>query len=284
MSIAGAREAALSPLGLGCARVGSFNNPRTMAESRALIERAMELGLTTLDTSNIYGQGDSERTIGRVLQGRREDAFVVTKTGRGFSAKMRFLRPFKPILRPLLATRGKGGASDANAVTARRDDAMRFDWSPDSFAPSLHASLRRLRTDHVDGFLLHSPPPRVAADPRVGEALAVLKQAGKVRHFGVSCDDYAGLSAALTMDGLTLLQLPWDVIAALPDDEALAIRNRGCIVLAREVIRAQPALSPVEAVRAAAAHPIVASALVGTTSLAHLEALAAAMPSPAFVA
>jgi len=273
-------DTALSPIGLGCARIGSFNNPRSMAESRALVERALEIGITALDTSNIYGQGDSERTIGAVLRGKRDKAFVVTKTGRGFSAKMRALRPLKPLLRPLLAARRKqGGAGGGNAVTARREESMRFDWSPSSFAGSLDASLRRLRTDYVDGFLLHSPPASVAADPAAGAALAALKQAGKVRHFGVSCDDAEGLSAALTMEGLTLLQLPWEVIIGMRDTDAAIIRERGHIVFAREVIRTQPGVTAVDAVRNAVQHPLVSNALVGTTSIAHLEALSAAAPA-----
>lgn len=279
-------ETTLAAVGLGCARIGSFNNPRSPAESRALIARALEIGITTLDTSNIYGQGDSERAIGAALRGRRDQAFIITKTGRGFSAKMRLLRPLKPVLRPLLAARkarAVGGATPTpgNAVTARREQEMRFDWSPAAFAPSLEASLRRLATDRVDGFLLHSPPPAIGRDGDVAQALAALKAAGKVRHFGVSCDDHAGLDAALTMPGLTLLQLPWDVIVAIDPDAADAIRSRGILVLAREVIRLQPMLTAVDAVRAAATHPLVASALVGTTSRAHLDALAAALPSRA---
>ena len=149
--------------------------------------------------------------------------------------------------------------------------------TPAAFGPSLDASLRRLATDRVDGFLLHSPPAAVARDPALGAALAALQAAGKVRHFGVSCDDAACLTAALTMPGLTLLQLPWDVIVAIDAASAAAIRERGILVLAREVIRLQPGLAPAAAVKAAAAHPLVASALVGTTSRAHLDALAAAV-------
>ena len=275
-----AGEPGLSTLGLGCARIGSFNNPQSLKDSRALIVRAMELGVTTIDTSNIYGQGDSEVQIGLALQGRRDGAFLVTKTGKGFSNKMKLLRPLKPILRPLLSARRKAGGAapptgHSSAVTARREGEMRQNWSPAAFAPSLEASLRRMRTDRVDGFLLHSPPASVASDPAIGAALSALQAAGKARHFGVSCDDAACLSAALAMPGLTLLQLPWDVVISMDNADAAAIRDRGILVLAREVIRLQHGVSPVEAVRTAVAHPLVATALVGTTSRAHLEALAA---------
>ncbi len=259
----------LSRLGLGCSRVGSFNNPQSLRQSAALIRAALDLGVTVLDTSNIYGQGDSERTIGRAVKGRRDAAFIVSKVGRGFSGKMRMLAWAKPLVRPLLARRGQGGGA---AVTARRQESLRYDWRPETFAGALDASLRRIGTDRLDGYLLHSPPAAVAGDAAVGAALARLRQAGKVRHYGVSCDDLPTLAAALTMEGLTMLQLPWDVIAAA-GDLAAEIRRRGIIVLAREIIKLQPALAPAEAVARSVADPIVGCTLVGTTRIANLRAL-----------
>ncbi|WP_066480317.1 MULTISPECIES: aldo/keto reductase [unclassified Sphingomonas] len=267
-----------SQIGLGCARVGSFNNPQTLAESRALIAHALELGVTVLDTSNIYGQGDSEQQIGKAIRGRRARAFVVTKAGRGFSPRMKLLRPLKPVLRPLLAMRrgSTGATAGTGAVTARREGELRMDWSPAAIRESLHGSLRRLGIEQVDGFLLHSPPASVAGDAALGSALAALKAEGKVAHFGVSCDDIACLRAALTLPGLSLLQLPWDVVAAIRDTaEGAAIRDRGIQVMAREVIRLQPDVAPLDAVRHAIAEPLVTTALVGTTSPKHLAAIAA---------
>jgi len=278
----------LPRLGLGASRIGSFNNPQPMAAARSLIRAAIDMGVTLVDTSNIYGQGDSETQIGRAIEGRRDAAFIVTKTGKGFSAKMRMLRPIKPLVRPLLAARrraakgGPGGGSPGNggsattstsAVTARRENEMRQDWRPTSFAPSLEASLKRLKTDRVDGFLLHSPSADVVSRPDVGEALVKLQREGKLREFGVSCDDMACFRASLTMAGLTLLQLPWDVIVALSDDDAALLRDRGIRVLAREVIRQQPGVPPIDAARRAVAHPVVDTVLVGTTSEVHLRAL-----------
>src|SRR6478735_10574710 len=115
---------AFPPLGLGCAKMGSFNNPSTLADSVALIQLALDLGVTLLDTANIYGQGDSERAIGRALRGQRHRVQVVTKAGNAFSAKMRLMRPLKPLIRAVLARRQMGAA-----VTAQRSGAMRTDWS-----------------------------------------------------------------------------------------------------------------------------------------------------------
>ena len=205
----GADGTALPVLGLGCSRIGSLGNPVPMRDIRALLERALELGVNLFDTADIYGQGDSEREIGRLLAGRRDRAFVVTKVGKRFSRKMRLMRPFKPLLKPLLA-RAKSAKS---AVVGQRDANLATDFSPEHVTAAAEASLRRLGFDSVDALLLHSPPaPRSA--PAVGEALAALKKAGKVRHFGISCDDLPALKAALDIPGVELLELPLDVIDA----------------------------------------------------------------------
>jgi aryl-alcohol dehydrogenase-like predicted oxidoreductase len=79
----------ISRIGFGCGRIGSLGNPASPAQSQRLIELALDLGITLFDTANIYGQGDSERILGRALRGKRDRAFVVTKVGQHFSAKMR---------------------------------------------------------------------------------------------------------------------------------------------------------------------------------------------------
>ena len=260
-------EQNLSRLGLSANRMGSFNNPQSQAESLRLIRGALDLGVTTIDTANIYGQGDSERRIGLALGAAREQAFVITKGGCLFSARAQALSWIKPLVRPILALRA-GGQADSN----RRGNELRADWSGPALTRSIEASLRRLRTDRVDGFLLHSPPAAIAADPAVHEALAALRAQGKARHVGVSCDDKETLTAAFTLPVLTMLQLPVTLLANARDF-AGEIASRGIIIIAREVISLRPELAPAEAARQALAEPLVDCALVGTTRLAHLAEL-----------
>ncbi len=263
---------ALSKLGLGCSKVGSFNNPAPMSQVRQVLGRALELGVTVFDTADIYGQGDSEREIGRAVRAHRDQAFVVTKFGKLFSSKMRLLAPFKPVLKPLLQSMSAGGK-----VAAQRDGNMAEDFTPARYAAALEASLKRLGLDHVDGVLMHSPPAAIVRQPEVAAALAALQAAGKTRYFGVSCDDDACLEAALAMPGLSLLQLPMDVIErAQANGMAQTIADRGVAVFAREVIRLQPNLKPVEAVAAAAARPDITCVIAGTSSPGHLDMLASA--------
>ena len=259
-------DGALSAIGLGCSRIGSFNNPTPIAETRRLLAAAFDLGVTLFDTADIYGQGDSERELGRFLAGRRRDeAFVVTKMGKRFSLKMRVLRPFKPILKPFLS--GTGGSR----VSARRGDNLAADFSAARIAPAVEASLRRLRAEALDGLLLHSPPPAAAADPAVWEALDTLRQAGKLRRFGVSCDDVETLRACLPMPGLSLLELPPEVLdAAGREGLADTIAARGIAVLAREIIRGRPGQHPEAAIRDCLGSGLVTSVIVGTTRVDHL--------------
>jgi aryl-alcohol dehydrogenase-like predicted oxidoreductase len=263
---------AISRLGVGCSRIGSFNNRTPLAETRAMLEAALAAGITVFDTASIYGQGDSERELGRLLKGRADRAFVVTKIGKLFSAKMRLARPFKPLIKALLPAQGR------QAVTAAREGQMDADFAPAGFAAKLEGCLSRLRMDAVDGLLLHSPPRSVIEDPATAEALAALKQRGLIGEWGVSVDTLDELRAAAALPGLALLQIPYDVIEALSGDPLeIALGARGVTVFAREVIRFQPALAPARAAARAAALPLVDCVIVGASTRAHLGDLAAAV-------
>lgn len=262
----GQNGAALPVLGLGCSRIGSLGNPVPIRDIRALLERALDLGVNLLDTADIYGQGDSEREIGRLLAGRRDRAFVVTKVGKRFSRKMRLMRPLKPLLKPLLATK-----SAKSAVVGQRDANLATDFSPEHITAAAEDSLRRLNFDSVDALLLHSPSA-TEITPAAGDALAALKKAGKVRHFGISCDDLPALKAALEIPGVELLELPLDVIdAAIEMRLSDVIRKRSIGVLAREVIRLQPGVPAARALQQAASRAPVTSVILGTSSVGHLE-------------
>ena len=250
--------------------MGSFNNPARTADQMATIARALDLGVTVFDTADVYGQGDSERMIGRALATRRSEAVVITKLGKLFSKRMRLLRPLKPILKPLVAGRG-------NLVTSQRQKNMAEDFSPARYAAALDASLHRFGFDHVDGLLLHSPPASVVRRPETAAALAALRDAGKALQFGVSCDDRDCFEAAIAMPGASLLQLPIDLIDETVKDGLLAeARSRGFTIFAREVVRFRNGASPVQAVDGAARRPEIDCVVVGASHPDRLAQLAIA--------
>jgi aryl-alcohol dehydrogenase-like predicted oxidoreductase len=261
----------LSVLGLGCSRIGSITNPTSPMEIRRMLERALELGVTVFDTADVYGQGDSERTLGRFLRSRRERAFVISKVGKCFSAKVRLLKAIKPIVRPFVSRAGRAKST----VLASRDGELRTDFSGRHVTRALDATLRRLSSDWLDAVLLHSPPAGALADGELAAALIDIKKAGKARHVGVSCDDLQSMQAALQLPGLTLLELPLPVL-----DAAHAVGLTSTIaasrigVLAREVIRMTPQLPPAAAVASAARRTDVTCVIAGTSSTRHLDELA----------
>jgi len=263
--------AALSRLGLGCSRVGSFGNPEPPRVQRQTIAAALDLGINVFDTANVYGQGDSERTLGRVLGPMRERAFAVTKIGKRFSAKARLVQPLKPLI--LLAPL----ALRQRLVTEARGSNIAADFAGVDVAAELDASLVRLGMETVDALLLHSPSATALADPRLGEALRAALAAGKARHIGVSCDDAPVLDAALEIGGVSLVQIP---LALIDTAEGAALvhlaRSRGIAVHAREAIRARPDLAPAAAVAAAARRREADCLIVGASHPDRLRQLAQA--------
>ncbi len=144
---------AIGPIALGCMGMSEFYAPVEEREAIRTIQRALELGLTLLDTSDMYGFGDNERLLSRALQGRRGAAIVATKGG----------------------------------ILRRRDEPTYrgVDGRPEYIRAACNASLRRLGIDAIDLYYLHRVDPDVPIEETVG-ALAELVTAGKVRHIGLS--------------------------------------------------------------------------------------------------
>ena len=123
--------------------------PTNDKESRQALRRAFDLGITLYDTSPLYGLGHSEELLGQAFAKDRSKVIMASKVG------------FHSFTEPQ-------------------------DFSLHRIRSSLEETLGRLRTDYLDLYQLHSPPPEVLADGRVLAALADLKQEGKIRAYGIS--------------------------------------------------------------------------------------------------
>jgi aryl-alcohol dehydrogenase-like predicted oxidoreductase len=145
----------VSALGLGCMGMSAFYGTTDEDEAIATIHRALELGVTILDTAEGYGPYTNEKLVGRAVAGRRDDVAIATKFGVRYEPT-----PDNPLNRRL----------DGSAENVRR---------------SIEGSLERLGTDHVDLYYLHRVDPGTPIDETVG-AMAELVQEGKVRHLGLS--------------------------------------------------------------------------------------------------
>src|SRR5262249_13176950 len=125
--------------------------PVNERESIAAIQCALDLGITLLDTADIYGKGESERLVGRAIAGRRDEVVLATKCG----------------------------------IVPSSDDGRSVDGRPEHIRASIDGSLTRLGVDHVDLYYLHRVDPDTPIEESVG-ALADLVRAGKIRHVGLS--------------------------------------------------------------------------------------------------
>lgn len=140
----GASDLHVSRVGLGC---NNFGSRIDLERTRAVVEAALECGITFFDTAEVYGGGGgSERMLGEILEGRRDEVVIATKFG------------WEP-------ERGRGSA--------------------DTVRSSIEGSLERLRTDHVDLYYLHRPDPETPIGETL-EALAELVEEGKARALGCS--------------------------------------------------------------------------------------------------
>ncbi|MEM6910430.1 MAG: aldo/keto reductase [Verrucomicrobiota bacterium] len=167
-----------SALGYGTT---SFMSVGSTAERLALLDCAFDNGITHFDTAPLYGLGESERLLGQFLEGKRDRVTVTTKFGiePSGAAKVRWVN--------LLARRVFAVAPFTKRLLKLRPPSQDSNWGifdPAKAKESLERSLRSLRTDYVDLFLLHEPSPSDAASEALIEFLEEEVQRGRIRAYG----------------------------------------------------------------------------------------------------
>jgi aryl-alcohol dehydrogenase-like predicted oxidoreductase len=202
----------VSEIGIGCSRLGgAFSTDTTPRDELAMLLDAIDAGINFFDTSDMYSHGQSEILLGKALKGRRESVIVATKGGFVHPSSARLLTKAKPLLRRTIRALRIQKVSGASSRSGGRMSVTQ-DFSPPHLAAAVERSLRRLNTDYVDVYQLHSPPNSIVEAAEYLGVLAELKAQGKIRQFGLAAerpDDIAGFE---TQSGLRSIQVPFSAI------------------------------------------------------------------------
>ncbi len=259
-----------SVLGFGCSMTASVATRYPAEEVESTLREAFEAGVTFFDTADVYGQGDSERMLGRLFSHQREGVIVCTKAGLTVGPVEGLVRLVKPVVNPVM--RHWQTARVATRQARGRRERQCFD--PEYLSRRIEGSLRRLNMDWIDLFLLHNPPVDLPQQEVVLDVLSSLKKQGKLRHYGVSCRTLGDAQVWLAQPEIACLQIPIDrncIEVAAPLLERA--HTRGVGVIAREVL-SQGALmngSVTDALQPLIQRPEISVVLIGMTSRQHLQ-------------
>jgi aryl-alcohol dehydrogenase-like predicted oxidoreductase len=177
----------VSALGLGCMGMSEFYGQPDEARSLGTIARAIDLGVTLLDTADVYGPFTNEELVGRAIRGRRDDVVIATKFGN---------------------VRGADGGW------------LGVSGKPDYVTQACDASLRRLGIDAIDVYYQHRVDPATPIEDTIG-ALADLVRAGKVKHIGLSEASPATIRRAHAVHPIAALQTEYSLWSREPEAELL---------------------------------------------------------------
>jgi aryl-alcohol dehydrogenase-like predicted oxidoreductase len=191
----GSEGAYVSRMGLGCMGMSEFYGERNDAESAATILRALDLGVTFLDTADTYGIGDNEELVGKTIRARRDEVFLATKF----------------------------------ANIRKKDDPAYWAISgkPEYVRAALDASLKRLGVDHIDLYYQHRVDPSTPIEDTVG-AMGEMIKAGKVKYLGLSEASPSTIRRAHKVHPITALQTEYSLWERHVESEILpTVRELG---------------------------------------------------------
>jgi len=190
----------VSAVGLGTMVHAGHFGPMKDSESLSAIEAALDLGVNFIDTSDAYGAGYSETLLGKALKGKRDKVILATKGGNVMVGPNRGQRIF----------------------------------DPDYIGRVMEESLQRLQTDYIDLYQLHNPSVDVIERGEVWQVLERAKQAGKIRHYGVSINTMEEGVAAVKDGRAETVQLEYNLLVQEPAQQVFPLAQQANVgIIAR---------------------------------------------------
>ena len=187
----------ISNFGLGTSHIASLGTRISVSDAKKLISGALDHNINLIDTADTYGSGDAERLIGIATNSIRNNFFIVTKAGFPFMALPEFLSPLNQIGKKVL-----------------QKCQVQKNYSKKYLLSSLHSSLKRLNTDHVNAFMLHEPfMDELLTYDDCWEALNKIKDSGMAKYIGISTNDTKALQLATNHITVEIVQtsMPYSV-------------------------------------------------------------------------
>ncbi|ALN74367.1 aldo/keto reductase [Aureimonas sp. AU20] len=180
-------DLSVSALGLGCMGMSEYYGAGNDAESLSVIHRALDLGLTFLDTADMYGVGHNEELLGQALKGRRDSVVLATKFGN---------------------------------VRGPKGERLGINGRPDYLRRACDASLKRLGVEMIDLYYQHRVDPNVPIEDTVGE-MSRLVEEGKVRFLGLSEAGVPTIRRAHATHPIAALQTEYSLWSREPEEDIL---------------------------------------------------------------
>lgn len=239
-------------LGFGCVNLGSATADLSPAEQTRLVTAALDRGVRAFDTADAYGNGASERILGRAIRGRRDDVTISTKGGYVFRPRSAIEQRARRLAWQAIEwRRGRGrpqsdpdgaasdGATPAGPTTGSAPTTGGGSYDEQAFTPAhlraaVEGSLRRLGTDHIDVYQLHGP------DERHDDLLAQLddlRTAGTIGAFGIGAESLESATDWLDVPEIGLVFVAYGLLDPAAADTVIPLaRAEGRRVWARGVL------------------------------------------------